>query len=354
MQTCARLLLITLAAGFLAAGCATKKQAPKEFTMFPPAPDEPRLQYLWSYGTETDLGGRGKFADFILGQEKVYRPIVKPYGVVMKRGKIYVCDTQAANVSVADPVLHKMRYIKPAGQGAMRLPVNLAVDDDGTIFVTDVGRNEVLIYGKDDKYLGAIGKRNEMRPSGIALADNRLYVTDMTNHCVRVYDKAKRELLFSFPKDTKDENSKLFGPTNVALDGNGHVYVTDTQGFVVKVFDTEGKYLFKTGEMGVTPGQFSLPKGVAADKEGRFYVVDAAAPVVQLFDKEGKLLMYFGQPASSGPGALYLPAGAAVNYDSVDLFKQYVAPGYKLDYLVLIVNQVGPSKVSVYGFLHRG
>ena len=304
LQTIIRSLFISLAVGFLAAGCATKKQAPKNFAMFPPAPEEPRLQYLWSYGTETDLGGRGKFADFILGKDKTYKPIIKPYGVAMKRGKIYVCDTQAANVSVADPVKHKLRYIKPPGQGAMRLPVNVAVDEDETLYVTDIGRNQVLIYGKDYNFVGAIGKKNEMRPSGIAISADRIYVTDMTNHCVRVYDKARRELLFSFPKDDKDEATKLFGPTNVALDDNGHVYVTDSQGFVVKVFDTEGKFLFKTGELGVTPGQFALPKGVAADKEGRFYVVDAAAPVVQLFDKDGKLLMFFGQPASSGPGGL--------------------------------------------------
>ena len=338
---------------FLAAGCASKKPAPKNYTMFPPSPEEPRLQYLWSYGNETDLGARSKFADFVVGKEREFKPIVKPYGVAMKRGKIYVCDTQAANVSIADLAQHKLRYLKPLGQASFRLPVNIAVDDDDTCYVTDIGRNEVLIFNKDDLFLGAIGKRGEMRPSGIAIAGNRLYVSDMTNRCVRVYNKGSRELLFTFPKEKSGEEAKLFGPTNLAIDSKGRVYVTDTQGFVVKAYDADGNFLRKVGELGVTPGQFALPKGIAVDHADRFYVVDAAAPVVQLFDADGRLLMFFGQPATSGPGGLYLPAGITINYDSVNAFQQYVAPGFKLEYVVLVVNQLGPNKVSVYGFLRR-
>lgn len=347
------LLLLASVALWLAGGCATKKPAPGNYTVFPAPPEEPRIQYLWSYGTETDLGGRGKFADFVVGKERPFKPIIKPYGVAMRKDEVYVCDTQAANVSVTDLIKRKLRYLKPSGQAAMRLPVNLAVDDDGTLYVTDIGRREVLIYGKDDSFLGVIGKKDEMRPSGIALAGDRLYVTDMTNRCVRVYNKATKELLLTIPRDKTDEKSKLFGPTNIAVDSKGRIYVCDTQGFVVKVFDAEGNYLRNTGELGVTPGQFALPKGIAVDRESRLYVVDAAAPVIQLFDAEGKLLMFFGQPNTSGPGGLYLPAGIAINYDSVGLFQKYVTPGFKLDYLILVVNQLGPKKVSVYGFLRR-
>lgn len=354
LKTSLRTLVIVGSALLLSAGCAGKKPAPKLFTMFPAPPEEPRLQYLWSFGTEAELGARSKFTDFVVGTERAFKPIVKPYGVAMKRGKIYVCDTQAANVSVADLAGHQLRYIKPVGQAALRLPVTVAVDDNETIYVADIGRKEILIYGKDDTFLGAIGKKDEMRPSGIALTANRIYVTDMTNHCVRVYNKGSRELLFTFPRDKADEKAKLFGPTNLAIDSKGRVYVTDTQGFVVKLYDAEGNFISKVGELGVTPGQFALPKGIAVDRNDRFYVVDSAAPVVQLFDGDGKLLMFFGQPANSGPAGLYLPAGIAINYDSVDFFQQYVAPGFKLEYVVLVVNQLGPNKVSVFGFLRKG
>jgi sugar lactone lactonase YvrE len=337
----------------LAAGCSTTKPAPKNYTFFPAPPDPPRIQYLMSYGSETDLGSRGRFQDFVVGKERTYKPIYKPYGVAIHQGKVYVVDTQGANVTMADLTKHRLDLLKPEGQEAMRLPINVAVDAAGICYVTDIVRGQVLLYGKDGKLESAIGKPGEMKPCGIALAGERLYVTDMTNHCVRVYNRATREALFTVPRDPADEKARLFGPTNVAVDEKGRICVSDTQGFVVKVYDAEGHFLFKIGELGVTPGQFALPKGVAMDREGRIYVLDAAAPVIQIFDDQGKLLMFFGQPNGKEPGALYLPAGLAIDYDNVALFQKYVAPGFKLDYLILVTNQAGPNKVSVYGFLSK-
>lgn len=337
----------------LAAGCAARKPAPANYVLFPPPPDEPRLQYLMSYGAETELGARGKFSDFIVGKERIYRPIIKPYGVAIKKGKIYVCDTQAVNVSIADLAARKMRYLKPVGAGAFKVPINIAVDDDGTLYITDTGREQVLIFDKDLNYLGAMGVKDEMKPCGIALAGDRLYVTDLKARCVRVYDKASRQLLRTFPTAATEEQKRLFQPTNLATGADGTVYVSDTGGFAIKIYDAQGNHLRTIGELGVTPGRFAMPKGIGVDRENRCYVIDAAAPVAQIFDPEGRLLMWFGEPKSSGPAALYLPAGLTIDYDNLGLFQKYVAPGQKLEYLILVTNQAGPRKVSVYGFLKK-
>src|SRR4030095_9414656 len=108
--------------------------------------------------------------------------------------------------------------------------------------------------------------KNEMKPCGIALDAQRLYVTDMSNRCVRVYQKSNRELLFTAPRSTK-EHSELFAPTNIAVDKEGRLYVSDSQGFAVKIYDAEGNYLRTIGALGVTPGQFGLPKGIGVDHE---------------------------------------------------------------------------------------
>jgi DNA-binding beta-propeller fold protein YncE len=337
----------------LASGCATKKPAPKNFIVFPAPPEEPRIQYLMSYGSETELGEGSRFANFVVGEEKVYRPIWKPYGLTIRDGKIFVCDTQAGNVSVADLATRKMRALKPQGLAAMKTPVNVAVDKDGTVYVTDTGREQVLIYDKQGSLLEALGKKDEMKPCGIALAGDRLYVTDLKAHNIRVYNKASRQLLFTFPKDAKDAKASVFQPTNVAVDPNGRVCVADTGGFCVKVYDRDGNFLRSFGDLGVTPGQFTLPKGVGVDREGRIYVVDAAAAVVQLFDAEGRLLMFFGEPKSSGDAGLYLPAAITIDYDNVRFFQKYLAPGYKLEYVILLTNQVGPHKVSAFGFIKK-
>ena len=87
-----------VAALCLGAGCATKPIT-QNYTVFPPPPDEPRIQYLMSYGSETDLGGSSKLNEFLVGEEGLYKPIWKPYGLSIQGGKIYVCDTQAARYS---------------------------------------------------------------------------------------------------------------------------------------------------------------------------------------------------------------------------------------------------------------
>ncbi len=340
-----------VAAAVCFAGCATKKPAQGNYTFFPGPPEEPRLQYLMSYGSEKDLGGRGRFNEFIVGTQEFSRPIWKPYGVTVRDGKVYVCDTQAGNVSIADLAKGRLEYLRPEGQGAIRMPINVAVDKDGTCYVTDIQRGQVLVYGKDKTFKGPIGKPGEMKPCGITLAGDRLYVTDMKDKCVRVYNRASREVLFTFPKNA-DEKNKLFGPTNIAVERD-RIYVTDTQGFDVKVYDLQGNWVRTIGEQGASPGQFALPKGVGVDREGRIYALDAAVPIIQIFDAEGKLLLCFGEPNSSGPGGLYLPAGLYVDYDDVKLFEKYVAPGYTLDYVIFVTNQVGPHKVSVYGFLRK-
>src|SRR5947208_8427 len=185
----------------LAAGCATKKPVSQNYLFFPAAPDEPRIQYLTSFGNETDLGSSSKLNDFLVGEEKVYRPIWKPYGLSIKKGKVYVCDTQAANVSIADLVKRKIHYLKPKGQAAMKTPVNVAADLDGTVYVTDTGRAQVLIYDSAGNLVTALGKKDEMKPAGIAVFGSKLYVTDLANHCVRVYDKTSKELLFTAPRN---------------------------------------------------------------------------------------------------------------------------------------------------------
>ncbi len=345
----------------LLSGCATAKKAPPSYTVFPPPPDEPHVQFLTSFSSDADLGRSPSFADYITGKPIGPNPLVKPYGMALSEGKLYVCDTMASAVEVFDLAKKRARYFAPRGEGRLQTPIHIAIDADGTRYIADTGREQVLIYDKEDKFVAALGTKEEMRPCDVVLMPDRFYVADLKNHTVRVYNKADRKLLFSIPRDAKAEKGKLFSPTNLALDPQGgRLLVSDTGAFSVQVYDLEGNYIRTIGQQGVAPGLFARPKGVAVDREGRVYIVDAYADtqgtqlfVVQMFDTEGKLLMYFGQPGASTQGELYLPAGIKIDYDNVGLFQKQVMPGYGLKYLILVTNQLGDHKVNVYGFLQK-
>lgn len=289
-----------------------------------------------------------------MGEQKTTDPLIKPYGLAVHGGKVFVCDTVAHNVDVFDFKKRRTAYFSPIGEGRMAEPINITVDEDGTRYVADTGRCQVLIYTADGTFLEALGKKDEMKPTDVAMTKDRLYVTDLLHHCVRVYAKAGHKLLFLIPAEGGDAKGKLLSPTNLTLDEvNGRLLVSDTGANMVQVFDLEGKYLRSIGRAGVAPGMFARPKGIAADRQGLAYVVDAATQVVQIFNPEGQLLLYFGQPGASTQGELSLPAVVKLDYSNVSYFQKYVAPGRQLEYLIFVTSQFGGQKVSVYGFLKQ-
>ncbi len=101
------------------------------------------------------------------------------------------------------------------------------------------------------------------------------------------------------------------------------------------------------GKYGNGYGMFVRPKGIAVDREGVLYVVDAGFQNVQMFNEQGQLLMFFGGPYQ-GPGTMYLPAKVTIDYENVDLFRDRVHRGLEAKYLVIVTNQYGPDKISIY------
>lgn len=338
----------------LLSGCSTPKPAARQtYTFFPPAPDDPHVQFLTSFSAETDLGRSWSFAQYVSGI-KPTASLVKPYGLALYAGKIFVCDTVQGMVQVFDLKKQRAAYFAPQGEGRLMMPINLSIDDDGTRYVTDTLRNQVLVYNSNGDYLTAIGRKDEFKPTDVAVTTNRLYITDLSAHAVKVYGKADRKFLFSIPVATNVAQGKLFSPVNLALDKvNNRLLVSDLGGFAVQIYDLDGKYLNTIGSQGVGMGRFSRPKGVAVDREGITYVVDASVQVVQMFDRQGRLLMYFGQPGASTRGELLLPASVKVDYNHIGYFQKHVAPGYQCEYLILVTSQFGDNKVSVYGFLKK-
>lgn len=340
----------------LLSGCATGRTGkPSHYTFFPPSPDEPRIQFLTSFSSDLDIGRDSKFVDFITGVPTAEKQLVKPYGLAMRDGRIFVCDTVAGVIQVFDLVKKRADYFTPKGDGRLQTPINIAFDKDGTRYVADNGRQQVLIYDKDGVFVAAIGTTGEMAPCDVAVAGDRILIADLKAHCVRVYDKKERKPLFTIPRDPKATEGKLFSPANMAVDEKGRVFVSDIGGSVVQVYDSEGAPLRTIGKPGVGLGMFARPKGVAVDHTGITYVVDANeyTEFVQMFDPEGRLLMFFGKPGTSIYGELILPAGITIDYDNVAHFKKYVAPGYDCEYVILVTSQFGSRKVNAYGFLKK-
>ena len=339
----------------LAAGCATTtKTAKKTYEFYPPPPDEPHLQYLTAFNSEREMGANlsRSFRSYVTGQMPRAKQISKPYGMASHNHKLYICDTDYSAVLVADLKTRSMTALLTQGQGALKLPLNISIDAEGKLYIADSGRDQVVIFDKDQNYVAALGKLGEMKPRDVAVGKDRIYIADIQNHNVHVYDKASLNPLFTIPREPDATNiaHRLYTPTNLALDSKGRLYVSDTGAFHVQVYDAvDGSYLRSVGGMGDGPGQFARVKGIAVDRDFRLYTVDAMSQVVQVFDEQGKLLTWFGEPGASSR-AQNLPAKVVVDYDDVGYFQSCIAPGFKVQYLVIVINQIGSHLVSIYGF----
>lgn len=158
------------------------------------------------------------------------------------------------------------------GHDEMINPYGVAIDSEGSLYVTDAGRHRVLVFAAR----GAVA-RWDSRGSGPG-----------------------------------QFHSLGFG--GIAIDSEDHVFVVDNGNHRIQKFTKEGAFLLEWGTKGTGPGQFMRAIGIATDAEGQVYVTDDENPFVQKFDNQGRFLTRFGGPGS-GEGRFRHPTGIAVAQD---------------------------------------
>ena len=320
------------------------------YLFYPALPDPPRVQFLTKLSSPLDLGGKsGGFRDFLFGGEDAEADLVgKPYGLAVFDKAIYVVDTRSFGYGVFDLESGRAHTVRPSAPGTLQKPINIAIDEDGTRYVTDTGRNQVLVYDSKDRFLRAMGKSGDFTPVDVLIVGDRLYITDIMHHQVHALDKRTGEVLLTFAKSGSDEG-ELFHPTNLAMGPDGSIFVADTTNFRIQRYSADGELMGHIGEIGLSAGQFARPKGIAVSRDEHVYVVDAAFQNVQILDMDGTPLMFFAEGGMT-PGSLHLPTVVKLDYDHVDYFRKYAHPEFDIEYLIFVVSQFGPNKVSVYGF----
>ncbi len=336
------------AALVLLAGCSTPvHKALHAPIFFPSAPELPRVQYLRSYTGLRDIEEQSAFNRFVVGEKQDVR-LDKPYGVAIYDGKIYVCDTNAT-VAVLDLERKTFGYLKGAvGPGKLSQPINISITPDGTKYVADPVRGQVVVFDKNDEYVKAYGAPGAWRPVDAVAFEDRVYVADPDNGLVKVFDKQSGEMIKTIG-DKGEPSERLDRPTNLAFDHEGYLYVTDIGRFQVVKFDRDGHFKRAFGAPGDNFGHFARPKGIALDRDDNLYAVDASFNNVQIFNKQGRLLMFFGHGGDK-PGDFLLPAQVTIDYDNLKYFEPYVDPGFEMKYLILVTSQFGDHRVNVFAF----
>ena len=157
---------------------------------------------------------------------------------------------------------------------------------------------------------------------------------------------------FGLPKAGRATKSALAGPTDVALNSRGDLFIADHANNIVEEVTPAGELsiVAGTGKPGLpkpglaTKSTLNAPSGVALDSRGDLFIADSNNNVVEEVTPAGKLSVvagdgHVGQP-TAGPAtksALNTPSGVALDSrgdlfiaDSTNNLVEEVSPGGKL------------------------
>jgi len=235
-------------------------------------------------------------------EKKIGFQLIRVYGVTAdSKGNIYAADQAVGAIFIFPYDKNQPLQLIKNGQDAHFGLINgLAIDDNDRLFVSDLKLHRVLVFNAKHELETSFGGDTLVSPAGVALdtANRFAYVVDTQLDQVLVFDadsyKLLRRIGTSGKKHTLTDAGDFSLPTNVAVDQQGNVYVTDTLNNRVESFDADGNFIGQFGKAGDGPGYFARPKGIAIDCDGHIWVADEVQNRVQVFDPSGRLLIYFG------------------------------------------------------------
>lgn len=323
-----RLTLLLLFVLCLVMGCAAQNVTPTERYFWPPPPDTPRIEWLKAYGSQLDIekSSLQLFWDSIAGED-VPIALKKPVEVksVPELNKFFVSDIGQGAVVVFDLAGHIMRTLDiPDGAPRLHLPLSVAVDSEGYIYVLERRSASVLVFDRLEKYQRTISLKlvSVTSPTSMAIdKKNRLmYVADAASRKIVITDLAGKFIRIIGGSGESDGQFNL--PIAMALNSRSELIVADAFNANIKIFDQTGRFLRKFGQRGDSPGSFQLIKSVAVDSSDNIYVVDGRSHSISIFNMNGEALLVLGgfyavsETGKLAPGGFSVPIG--IDIDSTD------------------------------------
>ena len=222
----------------------------------------------------------------------------------------------------------------PVEQG-LRTPTNLAVAQDGSLYVVDPANQGVLKYNSAGVLLQKIVVPGI--PQGIAVTSTGNLLVSQREF-VALYDTNGSEL-----KRLGSGKGQFISAAGIALDESGFIYVADSKGRCVQVFDAGGVYLTRFGVSGSGAGQFMYPTAIAYEKLSKqIAVVDSLNARVLFFDKSGAFVRAIGGNGT-GPLKFMHPQGLAFEYYGATSVRMYVC-----DAMLKNIQAIDPAGTGVF------
>jgi tripartite motif-containing protein 71 len=198
---------------------------------------------------------------------------------------VYVSDAQNRRVQRFDRNLNFVSTIRVEATddfSGFGLLEGIAVAPGGELLLCDVEDDHVVkldilyAYGRT---LGGFGYgQGSLRdPLGICVDQReRVYVADSENDRVVIYD-----LFGNYIKSLGE--AVLRRPAGVAAGEDGSVYVANTEKNSIAIFDSKGNLVLEYGTQGAGMGNLSKPTDLKLGRDDRLFVVDSGNSRICIF-----------------------------------------------------------------------
>ena len=211
---------------------------------------------------------------------------------VNTEGQIVVTDNLGNCVYVFDKDGNCMRKIgsKRSHTGQFQCPNGISFLNDNEVHIADLKNcriqrlniqtgTVVKSFGKEGREKGEFGG-----PVDVTLDDEeRVVVTEWGNNRIQVMSK-EGESIFTFG----DKGPEKLHYPSCCVPYKNMFLVSDAGNHCIKAFDQSGTFLYKFGKEGNQDGQFKSPSGLLVDSSNNLLVCDFGNSRVQQFSLDGR------------------------------------------------------------------
>jgi DNA-binding beta-propeller fold protein YncE len=202
-------------------------------------------------------------------------------------GDLYVANFKNDSITVYDPNLHQI-VGKTIAQH-LHSPLGVAVDAYGDVFAANNGSDTIAVFDVDGNYIWGLHQdfngRQFFAPGALAIGGTNLFVgTGPTSGHDYVTSYNVGEFLTLRPRQVSTFSNQMSGPTGIAFDRRGNVYVSDFYSSVATKYNPAGQVVL-TINNGI-----AQPEGIAVDARGNIYVSNQFANTLTVYDASGNLI----------------------------------------------------------------
>jgi len=268
------------------------------------------------------------------------------------RGNLYIADFDRALRVAADGTITTIAgggipgatsFAGAVGGYSFALPMGIAVDSSGNVYVSDTSRNQVMQIGPNgaiSRYAGTgkLGYSGDWGPASYAQlngprdlavdGDDALYIADFGNYAIRkvnkngtIYTVAGNGKSGPHTPDGVSATSTAVGVMGLAIDTSGNIYFTDDDR--IHMVSAVTGLLSTVAVCSDPDGAPTEPASLAVDASGNVYFLDiyrrnlrevsAATGLISTIAGDG-LQGYSGDMGPAANAAFNSPLGLAVDF----------------------------------------